>query len=429
MSTPTTNWAGNVTFGARRLHRPSGLAELRRIVAGNERVRALGTGHSFNHLADSPGDQVSVAGLPPEIDIDAEALTVRVAAGVRYGELGTRLHAAGFALRNLASLPHISVAGACATGTHGSGVGNGSLSTAVSAMDMVTADGDLVTLSRDGDRFPGTVVGLGALGIVTALTLEIVPSFEVRQHVYHDLPWERLEADFTEIVSSAYSVSLFTGWSGPRIDQVWLKSTNASWQPGPTWMDARPAAGPSHPISGMSAVNCTEQLGVPGPWHSRLPHFRLEFTPSSGDELQSEYFVPRHAAVDALNALAGIRERISPVLRVSEIRTVAADELWLSPAYRRDSVTIHFTWLPDAPAVAALLPLIEERLAPFAARPHWGKIFSTRPAVLSSLYERMPDFARLARDLDPTGKFRNELLEPVLADHLRHPKARPTALS
>ena len=312
MTGKRTNWAGNVTFGAERFHRPSSVPQLQHLVAHGTRVRALGTGHSFNRLADTPGDLVSVAGLPPLIDVDTPHAAVTVSAGLRYGELATALHRAGRALRNLGSLPHISVAGACATATHGSGDANGNLATAVSSVDMVTADGDLVTVSRDGDPgwFRGAVVSLGALGVVTRMTLDTVPAFDLRQFVYEDLPYEQVAEHFGEITSSAYSVSLFTDWRRPRIRQAWLKrraDAADSPDPAPRWMGGRLADGPRHPVPGMPAENCTEQLGMPGPWHERLPHFRLEFVPSAGDELQSEYLLPRAAAADGLRALEQMR--------------------------------------------------------------------------------------------------------------------------
>jgi xylitol oxidase len=448
MTTTETNWAGNIAFRAGRVHRPSSVPELRALVARSARIRALGTGHSFNDIADSPGDLVSLAGLPPEVETDAGTGTVRVSASVRYAELGRRLHAAGYALPNLASLPHISVAGSCATATHGSGDANGNLATAVSALELVTADGDLVTLSRDadGDRFRGAVVGLGALGVVVGMTLDVVPAFGVRQYVYEGLPFEALDDHFDAIVSGAYSVSLFTRWSGPLVDQVWVKHRIAQEDavgaggaagfspagsggvgggspaagrtgvdggppPLPDLYGARPADGPRHPVPGMSAVHCTEQLGVPGPWFERLPHFRPDFTPSSGEELQSEYLLPRRHAVAALRALDRVRDRIAPVLQVSEVRTVAADELWMSPSYRRDTVAVHFTWVKDTPAVLPVIGLLEEVLEPFEARPHWGKLFATPPAVLRSRYERLPDFLDLVRGYDPAGKFSGDFLE------------------
>ncbi|MFI6759822.1 D-arabinono-1,4-lactone oxidase [Micromonospora sp. NPDC050417] len=410
-----TNWAGNITFGARGFHRPSSVAELRRLVAGSGRVRALGTGHSFNHIADTSGDLVSVAGLPERVEIAPDGRTVTVSAGVRYGELAARLHARGYALHNLGSLPHISVAGACATATHGSGQRNGNLATAVCAMELVTADGGLVTVSRetDGDRFPGMVVGLGALGVVTALTLEIEPSYDLRQYVYQDLPGARLRDRLDDVLGGGYSVSLFTDWTGAGVNQVWrkLRVDGGESPAAPDWFGATLATDPLHPVPGMSAVNCTEQLGVPGPWHTRLPHFRLEFTPSSGEELQSEYFVDRVHARDALDALATVRDRIAPVLQISEIRTVAADDLWLSPSYRRDSLALHFTWVKDTAAVTPVLAAIEERLAPFAARPHWGKLHGVDPEVVRGRYPRWSDFVLLRDEFDPHGKFRNEWSE------------------
>jgi alditol oxidase len=416
MTGQAMNWAGNVTFGAERFHRPVSLAQLQRLVARSTRVRALGTGHSFSRLADTPGDLVCVAGLPRVIEVDTAGSAVTLSAGLTYGEAAVALQEAGRALPNLASLPHISVAGACATGTHGSGDGNGSLATAVSAVEMVTADGDLMTVSREADPgwFPGTVVALGALGIVTRLTLDTVPAFDIRQYVYEDLPAGQVTEHFGEIVSSAYSVSLFTDWRRPGIRQAWLKrraDAPGSGAAGPRWMGGRLADGPRHPVPGMSPAACTEQLGVPGPWHERLPHFRAEFIPSAGDELQSEYLLPRAHATDALAALQPVAGRLAPVVRTSEIRTIAADDLWLSPAYQRDSVAFHFTWIKDWAALAPALALVEERLAPLRARPHWGKLFGTSPEAMRGLYPRLDDFRRLMYRHDPAGKFRNDLLD------------------
>lgn len=405
-----TNWAGNVTFSARQVHRPTSVDELRRLVAAADRIRAIGTVHSFSPIADSSGDLVSVLQLPPTVEIDTERARVTVAAGVSYGELASRLREVGLAVHNLASLPHISVAGACATGTHGSGDANGNLSTAVAAVELVTANGELVVVSResDGDQFPGVVVALGELGVVTRVTLDLVPAFELRQFLYEDLPFERVAKHLDAIFGNGYSVSLFTDWRGSLINQVWVKRRDEV--AGGPWLGATPADGARHPVPGMPAENCTEQLGVPGPSDERLPHFRLEFTPSSGEELQSEYLVPRQRAIEALDAVNRIRERVAPVLQISEIRTIAADDLWLSPSYRRDSVAIHFTWVKDA-AVFPVMAEVEERLAPFGPRPHWGKLFGIDPEVLRGQYERAGDFQRLVRHYDPTGKFRNELVD------------------
>ncbi|GHJ48386.1 putative xylitol oxidase [Catellatospora sp. TT07R-123] len=409
-----TNWARNVVFQAGQVRRPSSVDELRALVAGSDRVRALGTGHSFNELADTTGELVSVAGLPPVAEIDREAATVRVSAGTRYGELATILHAAGFGLRNLGSLPHISVGGACATGTHGSGRRNGNLATAVSGLELVTGTGDQLALDPADDRFAGAVVHLGALGVVTHLTLDLVPTFEVRQFVYDGLPAAAVADCFDEVLDAAYSVSLFTSWSGRGIDQVWVKSAGDGFAAPGRWHGAVAADGARHPIASMSPVNCTDQQGLAGPWHERLPHFRLDFTPSSGDELQSEFFVPRGRAVEAYAALSSIAPLIAPVLQISEIRTVAADELWLSPAYGRDSVAFHFTWIADAAAVAPVLAAVEAALSPFSPRPHWGKVFTLDPAQVRASYPRLPDFLALRTALDPHGRFRNSFTDRYL---------------
>ena len=409
-ATPRTNWAGNIAFAAPDFYRPASLAELRAVVARARQVRVLGTGHAFNDMADSPGAQVSLAGLPPEIEVDSAAGLVRVAAGLTYGDLASRLDRQRFALRNLASLPHISVAGACATGTHGSGPANQNLSAAVTGLELVTADGDVVELNHGDDAFGGAVVHLGALGAVTRLILELVPSFEVSQRVYEDLPLEVLDDHFGEIMAGGYSVSMFTDWRAPRLTQLWIKSLAEDGTPPVTeepWFTATPAPTARNPVPGLPADNSTGQLGEPGPWFERLPHFRPELTPSAGDELQTEYLLPAEHAVDAVHALQRAGDRIAPLLRIGEIRTIAGDELWLSPAYRQDSVAFHFTWLPDTAAVLPVVTLIEQQLAPFGPRPHWGKIFTTPAADLHASYDRLPDFLDLARRYDPAGKFRN----------------------
>ncbi len=415
------NWAGNVVFGAARYHRPGSVAELQRLVAGSRQARALGTGHSFSRLADTPGDLISLAGLPRLVEIDTAGAAVMVGAGLRYSDIAGPLQAAGRALRNLGSLPHISIAGACATGTHGSGVANGNLATAVSALEMVTAGGDIVTVRRDSPagEFDGLVVALGALGVVISLTLDTVAAFEVAQQVYEDLPLEQVIEHFDQIVSSGYSVSLFTDWRGPRIRQAWLKHRAGAQelQASPSrWQGGTLADGPRHPIAGLPPGNCTVQLGIPGPWHERLPHFRSDFMPSSGSELQSEYLVPIQRATEALLALNRIAGRLAPLVQVSEIRTVAADRLWLSPSYERDSVAFHFTWIDDPRAVAPVLALVEAGLAPLRARPHWGKLFCMQPEVLAGLYPRQADFGELMRRYDPAGKFRNDMLDSYFPD-------------
>jgi xylitol oxidase len=414
MTGTVTNWAGNITYAAGELHRPHSVQALRALVAGSAAVRVLGSGHSFNEIAEpgAEGVLLSLAALPAGIEVDTAARTVRVGGGVRYAELARRVHAHGLALPNMASLPHISVAGSVATGTHGSGVGNGPLADAVREVEIVTADGSTVVIGRGDARFGGAVTSLGALGVVTALTLDLEPAFEVEQHLFTELPLEGL--DFEAVAGAAYSVSLFTDWRDPGFRQVWLKRRTD--QPLPDFPWAVPAKVALHPVPGMPAENCTEQFGVPGPWHERLPHFRAEFTPSSGAELQSEYLLPRQHALDALHAIDGIRDTVAGVLQTCEVRTVAADEQWLSPSHGRDTVAVHFTWVQETTAVVPVVRRLEQALEPFAPRPHWGKVFTMPARTVRGRYPRLADFRGLVRELDPAGKFTNAFVRDVLAD-------------
>ena len=410
-----TNWAENFTYSTNKLYDPRSVREVQDLVKKYPKVKALGTRHCFNRIADSKHNLISLREMDGEISIDESVHTVTVNAGVKYGELAPYLDSKGFALHNLASLPHISVAGDIATATHGSGVKNGNLSSAVSAMEIVTAAGDIINLSRenDGEKFLAAVVGLGALGIVTKVTLDILPTYMVRQDVYEKLPLPELKKHFNEIEESGYSVSLFTDWQQESINEVWIKTKiedDKTYNFSAEFFGAKAATKNLHPIADLSAENCTEQMGVPGRWYERLPHFKMGFTPSSGKELQSEYFVPMHHAVDAIFAIQRLGKQIAPHLFISEIRTIDADNLWMSPCYNQQSVTIHFTWKQDWTAVKNLLPIIEKELAPFNAKPHWGKLFTMPYSRLHVLYKKMNAFRELAASMDPRGKFRNDFL-------------------
>jgi xylitol oxidase len=409
-----TNWAGNYTYSTGRVDLPKTVEEVQQIVKSRSPLKALGARHSFNGIADSTGEQISLKYLD-EMVVEPKSGAVAVGAGVTYGQLAPYLDGQGYALHNLASLPHISVAGACATATHGSGNKNGNLSTAVAAVEIVTADGEVVVLSRerDGERFRGAVVALGGLGVVTRVTLDVRPTFRIRQVVYENLPMAQLESHLEDIFSSGYSVSLFTDWQNHRITQVWIKSRveeGTSFKLQPEFFGARLAKEKLHPLQGHAAENCTEQMGIPGPWYERLPHFRMNFTPSSGAELQSEYFVPRDKGYEAIRAVEQLRDQVAPHLLISELRTIDADDLWMSPCYKQPSMALHFTWKPEWPAVRKVLPMIEEKLAPFDAKPHWAKLFTMSPSRLKSLYAKLPDYQALLGRYDPAGKFRNGFL-------------------
>lgn len=405
------NWAGTYTYRADTLAEPTSIAELQDLVAATARIRGLGTRHSFNALPDTTGTLVHLGALVGEPVIDADAMTVTVDAATRYGVAADYLQRHGYALHNTGSLPHISVAGAIATATHGSGDRLGNLSTAVAALDLVTSHGELRSVHRGDAGFDGMVVGLGAFGITTRVTLDIQPTFDMRQDAFVDLPWPVDLDHFDRLMGSAYSVSLLTRWSTPTIDQLWLKTRLEDGRP--AGVDAAHLGATSAAVSlfdAESAASMTPFGGVVGPWSERLYHFRLDAIPSLGNEIQSEYLVPRDRIVDALSGLRAIGEHIDGPLAVSEIRSVAGDDLWLSPAYGHDVVGVHFTWRNEPAAVDAVLPAIEAILLPLGARPHWGKHCHATPAQIAPLYPRLSDWRELVTRWDPTGKFGNSLL-------------------
>ena len=413
---PERNWAGTYTYRVEKLHRPTTMEQVQQIVANAASVHVLGSRHSFNDIADS-SELLSLENLPADVVVDHEAHTVSLGGGVTYGTLVKTLNDEGVALHTLASLPHISVAGAVATATHGSGVTCGNLGTAVAGLEIVTSSGEIIKASRGDPDFDGLVVGLGALGAVTRITLDVQPAYEVKQRVFEGLSWKALYDHFDEITSCGYSVSIFTRW-GETHDQVWVKSrTDEPDRVEGDLFGAVAATVDRHPIVELDPTPCTPQLGRPGLWSDRLPHFRMGYTPSSGEEIQSEYLVPRRHAMGAIEAVRALADRIRPLLQVSEIRRVAADRLWMSMNYEEDSVGIHFTWKREPDAVQEMVAQIEDALTPFEARPHWGKVFHADAAAIAPLYKRHSDFVRLVERLDPRGAFRNAWLKArVLGD-------------
>ncbi len=409
------NWAGNLRYTAAAIVRPSSIDEVIEIVARSPRCRALGTRHSFSDVADTTGTMICLENMRRILNVDRDAMTVTIEAGVQYGALGEALEKHDLALANMASLPDITVAGACATGTHGSGVCNTTLSAAVVALQMVCGDGVVRRFGKADPDFAGMVVSLGALGVVVELTLSAVPAFKVGQRIHERLAFATLIENLDEIMSSAYSVSVFTDWQGDRADQVWLKQRVGDPSPAESpFFGAKAATLQRHPIAKMSAENCTPQLGIAGPAHEHLPHFRTGRTPSSGAELQAEYFIPRDCARQALQAIHRIGPSLRDVLLISEIRTIAADTLWLSPCFERDSLAIHFTWRPDRPSVDQCLHEIEAALKPFAPRPHWAKLFYMSREQLTNAYPKIGDFRSLRTVMDPSGRFQNRFVEAIL---------------
>ncbi|GAA2698182.1 MULTISPECIES: D-arabinono-1,4-lactone oxidase [Actinosynnema] len=398
-----TNWAKNLTFSAQEISVPETVEQVQEVVARSRAVHVVGTGHSFSPIADTTGTLITLERMPEQFELTGS--TARVSAGMRLARLAELLHASGAALPTMPSLPHITLAGTCTTATHGSGNTVPSLASTVRAIELVGPDGTLRRVERGTPDFNGSVVALGALGVAVTLEIDVEPTFEVEQRVHRDVPWATLTDHFDALYGSAYSVSSFTQYRGTA--EVWVKRRLDAPQPDLSWLGGHESTEPRHPVPGQPAHHCTAQLGEPGPWHERLPHFRAAFTPSVGTELQSEFFVAREHASPALQALTTLANDFAPILLTSEIRTVDADEQWLSPVHDRPSVAFHFTWRQEAEAVAAVANKIEHALAPFTPRPHWGKVFTLDRTTLASRYPRWTDFAALLNRTDPQGKFRN----------------------
>jgi alditol oxidase len=416
-SAELSNWAGNYRYSATVVHHPETFDELRRLASTLPSLRALGTRHTFTGMGDAEQlvalDRLAGAA---EIAIDPERMTATVGPAVTYAQLAEKLEAAGLALANMASLPHISVVGAVITGTHGSGDALGNLATSVRALRLVISTGDVVEIGGGDPRFPGAVVNLGAIGIITQLTVAVEPSYQLWQRVYLGMEWDQLAQNLDAITSAGRSVSVFHRF-GEHVLEVWVKGAAEAPQPA-SLFGAQPVTEPRNPVPGADPGYATAQLGVPGPWCDRLPHFRAGFTPSAGQEIQSEWFVARKDAIAALTALREqLGPRMRPILYVAETRTIAADELWLSPHHQRDSIGLHFTWHREPEAVREMCIEVERVLAPFSPRPHWGKVFAQGAATIASSYPRLADFDALRSELDPRGAFVNSwLTQKLLAD-------------
>jgi xylitol oxidase len=409
VTTPrATSWSGTVTYHFAAEHRPSDLDALRTLVSGSRALRPVGTAHTFSDLPDG-AEAVSLAAFDT-VEVAEDRTSVRVGAGMTHATLAEALAPHGLALENLASLPHLNVVGAVATATHGSGVRTRNLATQVRALELVLASGDLLTLRRGDDDLAGAVVGLGLLGVVHHVELDVVPAVPHRQLVLHDADVEGLPDRLHALLDLGRSVSVFTRWDGTP-HRVWVKWRDDDPAPDPHPLGLRVADQPEHPIAGLDTIHCTLQGGVPGPWVERLPHFRPGYLPSVGDEVQSEYHLPREHGPAAARALADVGHLLDAALLTSEIRAVAADDLWLSPQSGQDTCSFHFTWTSDTTLASAAALVVEEALAPFSPRPHWGKHFNLD---VRDAYPRLPDFLALRERLDPDRTFVGPWAERVL---------------
>jgi xylitol oxidase len=411
------NWSHTVSFSSSEVARPRDLDELRSVVAASERVRALGTRHSFNRVGDTVGTHVLLDAMPRHLVVSADRSEVTCDAATTHAELSTALAAHGLALPNLCSSPHLGVVGAVQTGAHGSGVDQPALAAHVTRLELVDGTGALRTVAAGDPDLDAVSVGLGAFGVVHRITQRVVPAFEMSQTVDLDLGWDALLPHLHEVAASAYSVSLFTRYDDRGATQVWRKHRLGD----PEVLDlrdlgARPATETLHPLPASGAQDVTPQLGVPGPSHERLPHVHPDVCPRFGSEIQSEYLLDAARALEAIEALRGLADRLDPLLAIAEIRHVGADSAWLSPSGGRDSVALHFTWQRLPEELGELLPVVEAALLPLGARPHWGKAFACSPHDLRAAYPRIEEWGALVGAYDPERRFRNDLVDALLDD-------------
>lgn len=405
------NWSENFTFEATGVERPKTIAQLQDVVAAAPRAKAVGTRHCFTRIADSPGGVlVDTSGLDVGVTVDHDTMTATVPAGWSYSKIVAELEAQGVALPNLASLPHVSIAGATATGTHGSGDTNQVMAACMSGIELVDGEGELRTIDSGHPDLKALSVGLGAFGIFTTLTVDVEPSYLVQGAYFRETSWQNLLDNLDDVMASAYSVNLHAAYSDTNVRGIWSKYRLEGSEP----LDLPDELFGMTRVEGQLTPGKNTIINEPGPWSERLAHFTPESAPSAeGDELQTEYFVDRKHGAAAINALRKMGADLDPHLHGTEIRTVASDDLWLSPCYRRETLSLGMTWRKHEPEVRALLPRMEEALAPFEARPHWAKLFAYDRSALLDQFEHLDATLTLAESYDPNGTFNNPYLERI----------------
>ena len=413
------NWAGNLTFSAREFIEVNSISKLQQVVSSSQAVKVLATGHSFNAIGDTTETLISIKNLSNGIEIDSQNAQALIPAGMAYADAARYLESNGWAFSNMASLGEVTIAGAISTGTHGSGSNNGVLSTSVVGLEIVLGSGELITIDQsNSEEFAGFVVSLGALGVFTKIKMKIIPSFSVKQFVYENIGIQVVAENFDTVFNSAYSVSYFSNWAKNSTGQIWMKflDDSSSDNLSDNWLGANQAKAKQHPVKINNPDPCTDQLGISGKWLYRLPHFKLDSSPASGDEVQTEYLVDRKYVNEYIQDLRAIGDEIAPRVYATEIRTIKSDELWLSGAYQRETVGFHFTW-KKSDTLVDFLPRIEEILGKHHGRPHWAKLFSVRSDELSARYPKYSDFEALLKKYDPKQKFRNKFIDQYFLNY------------
>lgn len=406
------NWGGNLAFEQAEVVKPKTISELAEMVRVNK-VRPVGTLHSFSPIAKGEGLLMSTANLAIKPELDSDRSVVRFGAAMRFGELALFLEQNGFALRNMGSLPHISVAGAAATGTHGSGDKNQILSSSLTSFSYLNHEGELIKVEKQDPLFEAFRLGLGAYGIWVEAELSIVPSFQIRQDIFLEIPWSYFLEDPSRLTSAGYSVSLFGKWGTSTISQTWVKSEVEDPRAGVPIAAIAPEQNSKRELADGVGDNLTEQGGKPGPWLHRLPHFRLDASPSAGNEIQTEYFFTRDKIAHAIEAVHSVAGKINPVLIISEIRSIAQDDAWLSPMRRGDSIALHFTWKNEPELVDIAVQELEKVLAPMEPIPHWGKVHHFTQSDLERAHPMLSKAREQFENADPSGKFSSDYLRSL----------------
>lgn len=396
------NWGGNFNYSTQNIQYPRSVAEVQQIVKNAGKLRVVGSRHSFSKIADSECTMLSTIGLNKIIGINGSIPSVTVQGGLTYTDLLTSLNTAGFALPNLASLAEISVGGAASTNAHGTGVANQALANHIRSMEIVLANGSLLTIGPNDPRLKGMAAGLGAFGVVTQLELKLVPAFNITTYTYVNMPVQNSYENFAALQNMGFGVLLVNMFTAPdawNIAIVYARS------------DANNTAMLTSNLFGGTLVSQTTQPS----YLALLSIAQIGLSGVDGNEIQTEYFVPISKAVEAIKAVTAVANstNIFPSLATAfVIRTIASDDLWMSEYYGNDTmVAIHFSWQNNVTAVEAVLPQLERAMIPYGARPHWGKMFTMEPEDFLPHYPKVNEFKKLAEQLDPKGKFRNEFLE------------------
>ncbi|KAI1700234.1 d-arabinono-1,4-lactone oxidase domain-containing protein [Ditylenchus destructor] len=359
------NWGNNFRFSTQNIQYPTSVEEVQQIVRNANKLRVVGTRHSFSKIADSPNTMLSTLALKNIIGFDPTVPSITVQAGITYTDLNPFLPNYG----------------------------------------------------PNDPELKAIAVGLGAFGVITQVELEVEPTFNLTNYVFVNMPEQDIYDHFDEIENLGYSVQLFTDFSTPGVwDQVWVWVRSDENSNVGNMQNLYGATRTHEQVTAIEALPPTYLMeqGKEQPWYYGLVDYHLGLSGFDGAEIQSEYFMPYENAIPAIQAVSNFSDLIAPRVYTMLIRTIKGDDLWMSESFNETTVAIHFTWKPNMTAVMEVLPQIEQALLPYGARPHWGKVFAQGPETYLHRYPKLNQWKQLAETLDPTHKFRNKFLEDTV---------------